>query len=194
MSIAKNAVNESKAVARLAVDAAKNELIESLTPRIKEIIDGQLRRGSLSEDADRLLQTEDHDGIEEGKDMSRNSKNKVESVASLFPGINEMADEPVEESALEEADSEDEMAYEAKDPAEDDMNETLELSESELESIYREALQLEVDVKKGFSDMSKPHEFGAGAKGQYQSDPANLADYASGEKEWDDVEPPAKKK
>lgn len=126
--------------------------------------------------------------------MSRNSKNKVESVASLFPGINEMADEPVEESALEEADSEDEMAYEAKDPAEDDMNETLELSESELESIYREALQLEVDVKKGFSDMSKPHEFGAGAKGQYQSDPANLADYASGEKEWDDVEPPAKKK
>lgn len=201
MSIAKNAVNESKAVARLAVDAAKNELIEQLTPTIQAIIDGQLRRGALGEDVDRLRRAADGYGeteFEEGKDMKKDKKDKMESVAALFPGVSEMAEaddngyDDTTDEGLEESDGTERPGVdEAKD---DDMDETLELSESELESIYHEALQLEVDVKKGFSDMAKPHELGAGAKAQYQSDGANLADYGSGEKEWDNVEPPAKKK
>jgi hypothetical protein len=197
MSIAKNAVSESKAVARLAVDAAKNELIEQLTPTIQAIIDGQLRRGALGEDVDRLRRAADGHGeteFEEGKDMKKDKKDKMESVAALFPGVNEMADDAVDEAEdVTEGDEEPAYeAYEAKDK--DEVDETLELSESELEAIYHEALQLEVDVKKGFSDMQKPHEFGAGAKGQYQSDPANIADYKSGETHFDDIEPPAKKK
>lgn len=212
MSIAKNAVNESKAVARLAVDAAKKELIEQLTPTIQAIIDGQLRRGALGQDVaalkgegvNRMHQAASgYDGItdfEEGVDMKDKSKDKTESVASLFPGVNEMAegddngydDTGAKDEGLDEADGTGRPGVdEGTDEA---VDETLELSEAELEAVYREALQLEVDVKKGFADMAKPHELGAGARAQYQSDGANLADYKSGEAEWDNVEPPAKKK
>lgn len=199
MSIAKDAVNQSKAVARLAVDAAKNELIEQLTPTIQAIIDGQLRRGALGEDVDRLRRAADGAGeteFEEGKDMKNKDRN--ESVAALFPGVNEVAEDVAEGddygAADEAVDEGGDVAAEGKDADDDSVDETLELSEAELAAVYQEALQLEVDVKKGFSDMAKPHEFGAGAKGQYQSDGANLADYKNGEAEWDNIEPPAKKK
>lgn len=213
MSIAKNAVKESRDVARLAVDAAKNELIEQLTPTIQAIIDGQLRRGALGldvaalqgEGVNRMRQAAGgYDGItdfEEGVDsMKKDKKDKMESVAALFPGVNEVAEDVTNEAdddGYDDIGAKDEALEQegVEDVAEnrDDMEEGLELSESELESLYAEALQLEVDVSKGFKDMAKPHELGAGAKAQYQSDPANLADYKSGEAEWDNVEPPEKK-
>ena len=93
MSIVKNAVKESKDVARLAVDAAKNELIEQLTPTIRAIIDSKMRAGVLGEDVDRLRRAHDNDGttdFEEGKEMSKSKKDKMESVSALFPGVNEV--------------------------------------------------------------------------------------------------------
>lgn len=190
MSIAKRAVKESKGLAELAVSAAQSRIIEQLAPEIKAVVDAAMRSGKLDEDVDRLRRAADGHGeteFEEGKDMA---DDKLESVAALFPNVNEMADE-VDESedvALEGADEVDESA----DNDADDVAEELEMNNEELEAMYNEALQLEVDVSKGFKDMAKPHEFGAGAKGQYQSDGANLADYKNGESEWDDVDPPAK--
>lgn len=206
MSIVKRAVSESKDVARLAVDAAKNELIEQLVPAIRDIVDGQMRRGALDEDVarlsgegvNRMRQAQDYDGItdfEEGVEMKKDKKDKMESVSALFPGVTEVAEaDDVQEGDEMETESYDDMA-EAEDVAEaaDDVDETIEISESELEEMYAEALQLEVDVSKGFKDMAKPHDLGAGAKAQYQSDGANLADYKNGEHQWDDEEPPAKK-
>ncbi|HEU5118677.1 MAG TPA: hypothetical protein VFT74_18935 [Isosphaeraceae bacterium] len=195
MSIAKKAVTDSKDVARLAVDAAKNELIEQLNPAIQAIIEAQLRKGALGEDVDRLRRAEDGYGeteFEEGKEMKKDKKDKMESVAALFPGVNEVADDVAEGEDVAEAEElpESEDVYEGDEP---EVDEAIEISESELAAMYAEALQLEVDVSKGFKDMAKPHEFGAGAKGQYQSDGANLADYKNGEHQWDDEEPPAKK-
>ena len=212
MSIVKNAVKESRDVARLAVDAAKKELVEQLTPTIQAIIDGQLRRGALDRDVS-LLQGEGvnrmrqaaggYDGItdfEEGVDMKKDKKEKFESVAALFPGVNEVAEDVTNESddmdmdmdeGLEEGDPDagGEMA-EAKD--EDSMDEALELSESELERMYSEALQLEVDVSKGFKDMARPHELGGGAKNDNTGEEGSLIDMKSGEHNWDHEEPPAK--
>lgn len=205
MSIVNRAVKESKDVARLAVEAAKNELIEQMTPTIRAIIDGQLRAGVLGEDVaklrndgvNRMRQAQDYDGIsdfEEGKDMK---KDKVESVSALFPSIREMSEEDDMGEGKVPGSSKDDGGYDDVDEtltveaeADDGMDEELEISESELEAMYAEALQLEVDVSKGFKDMAKPHEFGAGAKAQYQSDPNNLADMKSGEAEWDNVTPP----
>ena len=187
MSIVNRAVKESKDVARLAVEAAKNELIEQLNPVVQRIIEKNLRAGTLGEDLDRIRRHEDGygDDFEEGKD---NMKDKFESVAALFPGVNEVAD--MEESAIEET----EQVAEADDVQEgEDMDEELEISESELEEMYAEALQLEVDVKKGFSDMAKPHELGGGAKNDNTKEQASLADLKSGDHEWDNEEPPAKK-
>lgn len=197
MSIAKDAVNESKAVARLAVDAAKNELIEQLTPTIQAIIDGQLRRGALGEDIDRLRRAADGHGeteFEEGKEM-KDMKDRNESVAALFPGVNEVADMADDYGQADEGvDDPQDVASEAKDAEDDGMDETLELSEAELAAVYREALQLEVDVKKGFSDMAKPHELGAGAKYDSFGEEASAAEMKSGEHPWEGEEPPAKKK
>lgn len=190
MSIVNKAVKESKDVARLAVDAAKNELIEQLTPTIQRIIDGRMRAGTLGEDLDRIRRHEDGygDDFEEGKD---NMKDKFESVAALFPGVNEVADD-MEESAIEET----EQVYEGDEVDEaketDDMDEELEISESELEEMYAEALQLEVDVSKGFSDLAKPHELGAGARNDNTKEKASLADLKSGEHSWENEVPPAK--
>lgn len=190
MSIVNRAVKESKDVARLAVDAAKRELVESLNPMIQKIIDQNLRAGTLGEDLDRIRRHEDGygDDFEEGKDNMKNDK--LESVSALFPGVNEVADD-MEESTMEET----EQVAEGEDDGMDEsaVDEELEISEAELEEMYAEALQLEVDVSKGFKDMAKPHDFGAGAKAQYQSDPNNLADMKSGEHQWDGEEPPAKK-
>lgn len=187
MSIVNRAVKESKDVARLAVEAAKNELIEQLNPVVQKIIEKNLRAGTLGEDLDRIRRHEDGHGddFEEGKD---NMKDKFESVAALFPGVNEVAD--MEESAIEET----EQVAEAEDVQEgEDMDEELEISESELEEMYAEALQLEVDVKKGFSDMAKPHELGGGSRNDNTKEPASLVDFKAGEHEWEDEEPPAKK-
>jgi hypothetical protein len=207
MSIVKNAVKESKDVARLAVDAAKNELIEQLTPTIKQIIDGQLRAGTLGRDVlalegvNRMRQAADGYGgisdFEEGKDM-KNKKDKMESVAALFPGVTEVSDvaesEDMDEAACEDNDDghadmkeSDEMGNEG-----DGMDETIEISESELDAMYAEALQLEVDVSKGFKDMAKPHELGAGAKYNNTTEPGSLEKLKSGEHEWDDELPPHK--
>jgi len=210
MSIVRNAVNESKAVARLAVDAAKNELFEQLTPAIQAIIDGQMRRGALGQDVaalrgegvNRMRQAADgYDGIssfEEDKDMSKD-KDRNESVASLFPGVNEVAD-VAEGDGYGMADEGEQVgeaggvANEAKDDDDDGMDETLELSEAELAAVYQEALQLEVDVKKGFGTVAKPHELGAGAKYNSTTEEGSLEDLKSGEHNWEDETPPAKKK
>ena len=121
MSIVKKAVKESKDVARLAVDAAKNELIEQLTPSIQAIINAQLRRGVLGEDVDRLRRSEDNTGeteFEEGIDMR---KDKFESVAALFPAVNE-----VSEGADEDMNEADDAGYDDIDEAADEeMDETL---------------------------------------------------------------------
>ena len=196
MSIVNRAVKESKDVARLAVDAAKNELIEQLTPTIQKIIDGQLRAGILGEDVEalegvnRMRQAADGYGgisdFEEGKEMKKDEQ--YESVAALFPGVNEVADDMDEASDVTEGS--DEEMDEAKGGEE--MDEELEISEAELEEMYNEALQLEVDVSKGFKDMTKPHELGAGAKYDSTKEPGSLEKLKSGEHDWDDELPPHK--
>lgn len=193
-SIARKAVKEAKEVSRLAVDAAKAEIIESLSPAIKSIIDSRLRTGGMNEDIDRLRRAADGHAeteFEEGRDMDRDDKDKKESISALFPSISEADDAGLDEGA-EDPDQGGEVA-EASMDGEASVDEEIELSEQELEGMYESLLKLEVDVSKGFKDMAQPHDFGAGAKAAYQSDPANLADMKSGEHEWDAEEPPAKK-
>lgn len=200
MSVAKKAVKESKEVAKLARDAAMNELIERLNPTIKAIVDAQMRAGTLGADAgnlsegvNRMRQAADYDGItdfEEGVDMKKDKKDQAESVSALFPSIVEMSGE-MDEAADEDMDEATEAPV--TEGEDEEMDEDLEISESELEEMYAEALQLEVDVKKGFSDMEKPHELGGGVKNDNTKEPASLADLKAGEHTWEGEEPPHKK-
>ena len=188
MSIVGRAVKDSKEIARLAVDAAKNELVEQIAPELKRLIEKRLRDGVLSEDVDRLRRAADGYGeteFEEGKDMGQEDE-KLESIAGMFPSVNEVA----EEGEMDEAEIP--TLGEEEAPEAGNMDETIEISESELEQMYAEALQLEVQVTKGFKDIAEPHELGAGAKNDNTGEAAALADKKSGEHQWDDETPPAK--
>lgn len=75
---------------------------------------------------------------------------------------------------------------EDEDEDEDDVAESVEISTESLKRIYDEALQLEVQVKKGFGEMTKSGELD-------EVDPAGgIADVKSGEHPWEKEEPPAK--
>lgn len=194
-SVAKRAVRETREMTRLAVEAAKNELVEQLAPSIKEILERKLREGTLADDVDRLRRAADGYGetkFEEGSEVKDEDK-KDESLGALFPSLSE-ADEMDE---AEKVDAEMDEAYEEEPVGEgaEMTDEEFEISEAELEEMYKEALQLEVDVKKGFGDMGKAKDIGGvdPDKAPALSDPSNIADIKTGEHHWEDEEPPAKK-
>lgn len=193
MSIVGRAVKDSKEIARLAVDAAKNELVEEISPAIKRLIERRLREGTLSDDVDRLRRHADghmETEFEEGKKME---DEKMESVASLFPGVNEVSEnDDVYEAEIPTLGEGEDMEDDVQEGADAPVDETIELSESELEAMYNEALQLEVDVSKGFKATVEPHELGGGARNDNTGEAAALADKKSGEHQWDDETPPAK--
>lgn len=212
MSITKKAVRDAQEVSRLAVDSARNEIIEALTPALRKIVNNRLKGGKLAEDVDRLRRAADGHGeteFEEGKDMAKHNEDDLdmESLEGMFPNVSEVSEEDGEE--LEEKHAEpdgDECDIEVKlsddDEEEDmeeiaipqlgeadegDMDEEIEISEAELAKFFREGLQLEVQVSKGFKEMTPTGEV-------EDLDPAaGIADVKSGEHLWTDEEPPAKK-
>jgi hypothetical protein len=73
---------------------------------------------------------------------------------------------------------------EGKDKEKDEMDEEVEISESELHKVYEAALQTEAQVSKGFKDM-----VGGGELDQASKE-TGILDKKSGEKEWDKETPP----
>jgi len=195
------AVSDAKALKEAALSAAKNELLESMAPAIKELLEKNIK-GVLSknEDTDRLRRGvqdnwpgESHTGFEEAKEkgepkMDKDNKPQgeqeldLESLAAFFPSMSEMPEEDpmapkVDEDPMammagiptlgeaekcddEEGDeSKEGEVKEAKKSKEDEpMDEEIEISESELKKVYEAALQTEVQVKKGFGEMTKAGE------------------------------------
>lgn len=106
-----------------------------------------------------------------GEDDAGDFKHKVE-------GVYEDAD----------PDADPDMKKEAKkaEKEKEKMDEEIEISEAELHKVYEAALQTEVQVKKGFSDMTKAGEL-------EELDPAaGLLDVKKGDKAWNEEEPPHK--
>jgi len=116
------AVNDAKALKEAALTAAKNELVESMTPGLKALLEKSIK-GVLSknEDSDRIRRGiqdnwpgESHTGFEEAKDKGDTQMDKeapsddkeldLESLASFFPAMSEMPEEmPAQEPAADEA-------------------------------------------------------------------------------------------
>lgn len=95
----------------------------------------------------------------------------------------------------DEPDGDEEMVCEPpkrhkKEKGEDegDMDEEIEISEEALRKVYEASLQTEVEVKKGFSDMTKAGELDDVVKDAGKG----LADVKKGESAWEKEEPPAK--
>src|SRR5688500_14321905 len=106
MSIARKSVKDAEDITRLAVEAAKREIIDVMARALQRIVDGKLRSGKLAEDIDRLNRARDGHGeteFEEGKDMPKQEDDlDMESLSGMFPSISEVADEEeVAEAAVE---------------------------------------------------------------------------------------------
>jgi hypothetical protein len=83
----------------------------------------------------------------------------------------------------EDAEAEPDMK-EGKDKEKDEMDEEVEISESELHKVYEAALQTEAQVSKGFKDI-----VGGGELDQASKE-TGIADKKTGEKHWETEVPP----
>lgn len=180
-SITDKAVRDAKEIAELAREAARNEILESMSPGISRLVDRAVK--------DRLAQT---NILSEGDTKMSGSNNddlELESIAGVFSGINEEEDEgdgvhvDIGSHDLEEAEIPDLDQMESLDS---DLDEEIEIDEAELNKHMEESLKLEVQMSKGLADLD--------LSGKEEVDQGNAVhDVKGGEQYFGDVEPPAKK-
>lgn len=158
------------------------------------------KKGEPKMDADKMPQDDEKEG---GQELD------LEALASFFPSMSEVSDEaegeekvdetgaPVagipqlgeeKEEGEEEEGEEGEHVKEAKKKEDDAMDETIEISESELKKVYEAALATEATVTKGFGDMTASGEIEDVVKDVDKS----VADVKKGEHQWEKETPPAK--
>ncbi len=202
--LAKEAVEDVKSMVDLAIEAAKTEIIESMTPNIKKLLEKKLRgTAGVKEDTDRLRrakegygETEFEEGKNKGEKLSMDKDKEMEvdeSLSSFFAPI-------AEEEELEMEAKEDDM-YEAKDDdldeakdddldeaKDEDLDEEVEISEEALRAVYEASMQTEAKVKSGFGEPTKGGDFGK----EKPDSSGGIADVKSGEHDWDEELPPAK--
>lgn len=201
-NLIKEAVADAQALREAAFSAAKQKLVEELSPAVKNLVEKALRK---SEDVDRLQRAADGYGETEfeesagDKTMAKEKELEKESLASMFPGISEMADE---EEAMEEAEA---CAPEAEEVEEGipTLGEAEEAAEEEEEMVVdEEALKAayeslmktgraieEASVTKGFADVAKKSEWAT------EDSPPSDRGIEDKEKEveWEKQTPPAAK-
>jgi hypothetical protein len=210
------AISDANELKEAAMEAAKQQLIEELTPAVRSFVEERLKRKTrVSEDSDRLRRGiednapgESHTGFEESAekgDTKMGSKGKDaaadvdEGLGGYFPAMSEeeetkddgpsMEDEGMGIPSLgegEDRDAKDEVYEKKEKKDEDGLDEEIEISEAQLMKIYNESLQTEASVTKSFGDMTKSGELD-------EVDPgAGIVDVKKGEHDWEKETPPAK--
>lgn len=166
--LVKEAIADAKSLKEAAVESAKKELVESMAPAIRKLLDEQVR-GALQE-RDRTGPSEWDKSPEGGTRQQKKDYGDLavqedleleDAIKEFFPadgavkennmeGVNEKfstkSSKKSKKSSMKEA------ASSAKSSVK---TEEIEISEAELRKVYEAALQTEVQVKKGFSDSMK---------------------------------------
>jgi hypothetical protein len=196
--LVKEAIQDAKSLKEAAVESAKNQLVESLAPAVKELLNKSIK-GVLKEqsrapefkgaEGGTQQQKKDYDPdgsiTPELHEDEKPSLTLEDAIQEFFPGnYAEGAHNLGEETNMEEKKSSVKEEVETKSSS---VNETYEISDAELRKVYEAALQTEVQVKKGFSDVAKPVEIDQAHKD------TGIAPKKGGEKHWKDETPPAKK-
>jgi hypothetical protein len=164
--LVKEALADAKSLKEAAVESAKKEIVESLAPAVRKLLDEKLN-AELSEKIGGIRTLNGKVASGEQRAQSRNPANpdkegRVEEELTLEdalqeffpgPGVKENADMGEKSSKQSKKDE----AFE-KDSKKSEVKEEIEISEAELRKVYEQALQVEVQVKKGFSDIAKPEE------------------------------------
>jgi hypothetical protein len=207
--LVKEAIKDAKSLKEAAVESAKNQIVESLAPAVKELLDksikGVLNEASpaghvagvrklggkvvagqqRAENAD----PNDPDSVDEGTSAELTLEDALQE---FFPGNGAAGTQTVEEKNMEVNDKNEKQgpvkeATDVKSSDKSSVSETYEISDAELRKVYEAAMQTEVQVKKGFGDVAKPAEIETAVKD------SGILPKKGGEKNWEKEEPPAKK-
>ena len=203
--LVKEALQDAKSLKEAAVERAKNELVESLAPAVRKLLENNLKeaeRGVVQMHGKnagkrRGQEKDDPTGVSEEKDLTLE-----DTLQELFPekGIEEKRKMAKSsggkemKSSVNESGLGDELEEAAGSSSKSSVSEEIEISESELRKVYEAALQTEVNVKKGFSDVTGFVELGGKTAGnEHSAAGVPFGDEKGGEHEFDKVEPPHKK-
>lgn len=183
--LVKEAIADAKSLQEAAMERAKNDIVESLAPAVRKLLEQKLtERGSkLALDPD-----DAPNGTREQKKDYANEELELEAaLQELFPKGEKNMDKKSEKMSKKDEALETEQAE-----VTEEVNEEIEIAESELKKVYEAALQTEVQVKKGFGDITNFVELGGKTAGN-DHDPADPKAGKQGEKMFNDGEVPAKK-
>jgi hypothetical protein len=151
------ALSDAKTLKQAAMETARNQLIEQLTPGVRKLLDESIRK-SLNERGSKIVHGDDGppqepNGTKEQKKDYVESANPglalEDALQELFPA------EGIEEKTMKKSSKKSSVkeAVSAKSSKKSSVKEEIEISEQELRKVYEAALQTEVQVKKGFSDI-----------------------------------------
>lgn len=180
------------------MESAKKEIVESLTPTVRALLEkklntelnersrdqGYTRKGGIKTKE----QKQDYSGPHIKATDESTELTLEDALQEFFPadgGVKENADMD-KKSSKKSSKKNEALETEAKSSKKSSVKEEIEISEAELRKVYEQALQVEVQVKKGFSDIAKPEEIE-----QSHKDSGILP--KQGEKQFADGQVPAKK-
>jgi hypothetical protein len=200
--LVKEALQDAKSLKEAAVESAKNQLVESLAPAVKEFLNKSIK-GVLNERGSKVVQGDDgpphepNGTKEQKKDYVENKTPELtleDALQEFFPGKGAQGD--VEMATLKESEaveSKKDDLEEGKEETSSTMEESYEISDHELKKVYEAALQTEVQVKKGFGALKEPFvELGGKTPDNAKTPPAPPTG-KGGTKPWNDETPPHKK-
>lgn len=208
-SVVKEALEDVEKIRELAVEAAKEQLVNKMAPSIKMIVEKAIKQSF--EDADRLRRAADGYGeteFEEGKSSKgdlnmKRDELEQESMLAMFPGLAEVEEpeQDMEEAKFEMPGAEEEGEVEEMsiptlgegeeeecgEEEKEEVDEEVTVDEVALAKAYESirkasnALQKEVKVSSGFADSYKKTAWNT--EDGKPSD-TGLLDKEGGEKDW----------
>jgi hypothetical protein len=215
--LVREAVKDAKALKEAALEAAKNEIVEAMTPGLKRLLEKQLRGSLKKEDTDRIRRGvednypgESHTGFEEGvgedKPMAEknNKEMDLEELSAFFPDLDEVDPALGVQSQFQQPNVVAPVAAPVAPVAVSPMlGEGDEEEDKDMKKEADEYLDEEIEISE--AELRKVYEsalqtevqvkggFADMTKGGEEFDPAGgIADVKKGEHNWDDEEPPAK--
>lgn len=185
--ILEEAMQDAKQLRETAIESARNQLVEALSPKIKEMVDSQLGVDAAAGGMPEASMYEDNENQDKEllvKLLGQGLMSQDEIMSHLPGGDAEGGDIDIHLSPLGVGEDEVEIDQ-AEDGEEEDMDETIDVTQEDVKAAFSEALNdalKEATVKAGFG---KAADVNKGEKG--------LSDEKGGEQQWNDADAPAAK-
>ena len=154
--LVKEAIQDAKSLREAAVEQAKNELVESLAPAVRKLLDENLKNALFEKTGGvrSLNKTNDPNKMVGAGEQRAQNRGEIEEEVTLEGAIDEFFPAGGAKESKKMADEKSSKKSSKKEVvSKSSTNESIEISEAELRKVYEAALKTEVNVKKGFSDI-----------------------------------------